>query len=336
MKKIINDPNDFVVETIEGIIAAHGDKLKLLNGNDFRVVLANREVKPGKVGIVTGGGSGHLPVFLGYVGEGMLDGCTVGNVFASPSAGKMEETIRACDFGSGVLCLFGNYSGDGLNFDMACEAVDFDDIATRKVRVIDDVASSPEETKNRRRGVAGMVFAFKVAGAAAEKMYSLDEVTRIAQKAVDNTRSMGVALSPCTIPEVGTPAFEISDTEMELGMGIHGEPGIERTTMKTANEIADIILDKIFSDGFEADCKKVSVLVNGLGATPLEELYIVYRRVSQRLKEMGIEVVMPHIGNYAASMEMAGMSISVFKLDDETEELLKAPAKTPFYTNLNK
>ena len=335
MKKIINRPQDFVKETVEGIIAAYGDKLKLLN-DDYRVVLAKREARPGKVGIVTGGGSGHLPVFLGYVGEGMLDGCTVGNVFASPSAKKMEDTIRACDFGGGVLCLFGNYSGDGLNFDMACEAVDFDDIETRQVRVNDDVASSANETKERRRGVAGLVYAYKMAGAAAEKMLPLDEVTRIAQKAVDRTRSMGVAISPCTIPEVGTPAFQISDDEMEIGMGIHGEPGIQRGKMKTADEIADIILDTILADMPVKAGERVSVMVNGLGATPLEELFIVFRRVSSRLKEQGVEIVMPHIGNFAASMEMAGLSVSLILLDDELQELLLAPASTPFYTNSNK
>ena len=335
MKKIINEPADFVKETVEGIIAAYGDRLKLLD-DDPHVVLARRERKPGKVGIVTGGGSGHLPVFLGYVGEGMLDGCTVGNVFASPSAKKMEDTIRACDFGSGVLCLFGNYGGDGLNFDMACENVDFDDIATREVRVNDDVASSPKETEERRRGVAGMVYAFKIAGAAADKMLSLEEVTRLAQKAVDNTRSMGVALSPCTIPEVGVPAFQLEDDEMELGMGIHGEPGIERGPLKTANEIADIVLNKILEDMPLTAGERVSVMVNGLGATPLEEQFIVYRRVAARLKEQGITIVMPHVGNFAASMEMAGLSVSLIRLDEELEELLRAPASTPFYSSSNK
>lgn len=335
MKKIINDPKNFVSETISGIIAAHGDKLKLLN-DDYHVVLSNYPVKPGKVGIVTGGGSGHLPVFLGYVGDGMLDACVVGNVFASPSAGKMEAAIRACDFGSGVLCLFGNYSGDGLNFDMACEAVNFDDIETREVRVTDDVASSPKTSRENRRGVAGLVFAYKIAGAAAASMLSLDDVARIAQKAVDNTRSMGVALSACTIPEVGVPAFVIGENEMEVGMGIHGEPGIERTQLKTADEIADIIMDAILADIDINSNDKVSVLVNGLGATPLEELYIVYRHVHQRLSSIGVDIVMPHIGNFAASMEMAGMSVSVIKLDSELETLLRAPASTPFYTNSNK
>lgn len=335
MKKIINEPADFVKETVEGIIAAYGDRLTLLD-DDPHVVLARRERKPGKVGIVTGGGSGHLPVFLGYVGEGMLDGCTVGNVFASPSAKKMEDTIRACDFGSGVLCLFGNYGGDGLNFDMACENVDFDDIATREVRVNDDVASSPKETEERRRGVAGMVYAFKIAGAAADKMLSLEEVTRLAQKAVDNTRSMGVALSPCTIPEAGVPAFQLAEDEMELGMGIHGEPGIERGPLKTANEIADIVLNKILEDMPLAAGERVSVMVNGLGATPLEEQFIVYRRVAARLKELGITIVMPHVGNFAASMEMAGLSVSLIRLDEELEELLRAPASTPFYSSSNK
>ena len=196
MKKLINRPENFVKETMEGIIYAYGDKVKLLDG-DERILLTNYPVEKGKVGIVTAGGSGHLPVFLGYVGQGMLDGCAVGNVFASPSAKKMADMIKACDYGSGVLCLYGNYGGDNMNFDMACEMVEMDDVETMTVRVKDDVASSPKETKEKRRGVAGMVYGFKVAGAAAERMMSLDEVAAVAEKALDNIRTMGVALSPC-------------------------------------------------------------------------------------------------------------------------------------------
>ena len=199
MKKIINEATNFVDETIEGIIYAYGDKLKLLNG-DKRIIITNFPVEKGKVGIVTGGGSGHLPVFLGYVGDGMLDGCAVGNVFASPSANKMTEMIKACNYGSGVLCLYGNYGGDNMNFDMACENADFEDIKTATIRVKDDIASN--EDIDKRRGVAGMVYAFKIAGAAAKKMMPLEEVVRVTEKALNNIRTMGVALSTCIVPEV--------------------------------------------------------------------------------------------------------------------------------------
>ncbi len=335
MRKIINKPENFVDETMEGIILAYGDKVKLLNG-DKRVLLTNMPVKEGKVGIVTAGGSGHLPVFLGYVGQGMLDGCVVGNVFASPSAQRMADAIKACDYGSGVLCLYGNYGGDSMNFDMACEMVEFDDVETRTVRVKDDVASSPKETAEKRRGVAGMVYAYKVAGAAAEKMMSLDEVTKVAEKALANIRTMGVALSPCVVPEVGKPTFSINDDEIEIGMGIHGEPGIEVRKMMTADEIAATILDRLLADMPMESGTEVSVMVNGLGATPQEELLIVYRKVHMLLAEKGISVVMPHIGEFATSMEMAGLSVTIFKLDEQLKELLRSPASTPFYTNANK
>jgi len=335
MRKIINNPENFVDETLEGIILAYGDRVKLLEG-DGRVLLTNQPVKEGKVGIVTGGGSGHLPVFLGYVGQGMLDGCAVGNVFASPSAQKMADMIKACDHGSGVLCLYGNYGGDNLNFDMACETVEFDDIQTRTVRVADDVASSPKETAGKRRGVAGMVYAFKIAGAAAERMMTLDEVAGIAGKALANTRSMGVALSPCIVPNVGKPTFSIGEDEIEIGMGIHGEPGIEVAKMMPADAVADTLLDKIIADLPLAPGEEVSVMVNGLGATPLEEQLIVYRRLHKRLAEIGVSVFMPHIGEFATSMEMAGLSVTILKLDDQLKELLRSPASTPFYTNCNK
>lgn len=335
MKKIINRPEHFVDETMEGIIAAYGDKVRLLNG-DKRILLSNYPAREDKVGIVTAGGSGHLPVFLGYVGSGMLDGCAVGNVFASPSAQKMADMIRACDRGRGVLCLYGNYGGDKMNFEMACETVDLeDDIVTKTVLVRDDVASSPKETAQKRRGVAGMVYAFKAAGAAADQGMDLDGVAAVAQKALNNIRTMGVALSPCIVPEVGKPTFPIAEDEIEIGMGIHGEPGIEVRKMMTADDVADLVLDKILADMPVERGSRVSVMVNGLGATPREELLIVYRRVAERLTERGVQPILPHVGEYATSMEMAGLSVTVFKLDDELEALLRAPANTPFYTNAN-
>jgi len=335
MKKIMNDPKDFVKEEVEGIIAAYGDKISLLN-DDFRMVIRKDAPVKGKVGIVTGGGSGHLPLFLGYVGEGMLDGCAVGNVFASPASSKMADLIRACDAGAGVLCLFGNYGGDLLNFKMACEDVEFDDIKTETLLGADDVASSPVETKEKRRGVAGIVYAYKIAGAAADKMMSLSEVVRVTKKALENMYTMGIALSPCIVPEVGKPTFHIEEDELEFGMGIHGEKGIEVKKFTTADEIATNMLDKILE---EADLKsgdEVSVMINGLGATPTEEQFIIFRKVSQILKDKGVQIVMPHIGEYATSMEMAGLSLTVLKLDEELKDLLRYPASTPFYTNSNK
>ena len=333
MNKILNAPENFVPETLEGILLASNQKLLSLD-KENRVIVSNYPCKSGKVGIVTAGGSGHLPTFLGYVGKGMLDGCTVGNVFASPSASKMADTIRACDKGSGVLCLYGNYGGDHMNFTMAREEVEFDGINTAAVRVTDDVASS--ENKNLRRGVAGMVFAFKVAGAAADRMYSLEEVERVANKANDNIRSMGVALTPCIIPEVGEPGFSIPDGKIEIGMGIHGEPGILVSDRMPADELVDLLMGKLLNDMPLADGDRVSVMINGLGATSLEELYIVYRAVQKQLSGIGVSIVMPHVGEYSTSMEMAGMSISIFKLDEELEYLLADEAITPFYTNVNK
>lgn len=335
MKKLINTPENFVQDMMEGIELAYGDKVRTLDG-DYRILVSKYPVKDKKVGIVTGGGSGHLPVFLGYVGEGLLDGCAVGNVFASPSAQKMEDMIRACDHGSGVLCLYGNYGGDNMNFDMACDAVEIDDIQTRTVRVKDDVASSPVEQRGKRRGVAGMVYAFKIAGAAADKMMSLDEVAEVTQKALDNIRSMGVALSPCIVPQVGRHTFQIAEDEIEIGMGIHGEAGIEVRKMMTADEVADVLTETILKDMPLTQGDEVSVMINGLGATPLEEQLIVYRKIHQILAGKGVSVVMPHIGEFATSMEMAGLSLTIFKLDGQLRELLEYPASSPFYTNANK
>jgi len=335
MKKILNTPETFVDDTMVGIIRAYGDRVKLLDG-DTRVLVSGYPKKEGKVGIVTAGGSGHLPLFLGYVGQGMLDGCAIGNVFASPSAQRIANMIKACDSGSGVLCLYGNYGGDIMNFNLAQELLEFDDIKTTTALGNDDVASSPKGEEKKRRGVAGIVYAFKIAGAAAEQMADLDEVTRIAQKALDRTRTMGVALSPCIVPEVGRPTFSIEEDEIEIGMGIHGEPGIEVSKMMRADEIAIMMVEKITTDMPLKSGDTVSVMLNGLGATPLEELLIVFGKIHSILEEMGVSVTMPHIGEFATSMEMAGMSASIIRLDDELKSLLRAPAETPFYTNANK
>lgn len=336
MKKLINNPENFVKETMEGICAAYGDKVKLLN-EDYRILLSNYETREGKVGVVTAGGSGHLPVFLGYVGQGLLDGCTVGNVFASPSAAKMADMIRACNKGNGVLVLFGNYGGDRMNFELACETVELeDDIQTEMVLVKDDVASAPKEEAQRRRGVAGMVYAFKIAGAKAEKGASLHEVAQTTKHALENIRTMGVALSPCTVPQVGVPTFSIGEDEMEIGMGIHGEPGLEVCKMMTADQTAQVLVDKITADMPLKEGDEVSVMVNGLGATPLEEQLILYRKIHEILTEKGVTIYMPHVGEYATSMEMSGVSLTIMKLDGELKKLLRQPAKSPFYTNDNK
>lgn len=335
MKKILNTADTFVQDTMEGIVAAYGDRVGLLN-DDYRVLVNKHPVQDGKVAVVTAGGSGHLPLFLGYVGDGLLDGCAVGEVFASPASEKMADMIRACDRGAGVLALYGNYNGDMFNFRMACEDVEFDDIETRQVLARDDVASSPKENASKRRGVAGLIFAYKIAGAAAAQMKSLDEVADLAERALGNIRSMGVALSPCIVPKVGEPSFSIAENEIEIGMGIHGEAGIEVREMMRADEIAELVLGKILEDMPLNDGDKVSVMINGLGATPLEEQLIVYRSVHALLADKGVSVVMPHVGEFATSMEMAGLSVTVFKLDEQLEELLRAPASTPFYTNANR
>ncbi len=330
MKKIINDPFAFVDEMLEGIILAHPDRLRLV-GPDRRVVVRAESPVKGKVGIATGGGSGHLPVFMGYVGKGFVDGCAIGNVFSSPTVEQMLATTQAIHGGAGVLYLFGNYQGDVLNFGMAAEMADAEGIKVETVLAADDVASAPKGQEGRRRGVAGIFYAYKLAGAKAEAMAPLAEVKRIAEKAIAHTRSMGVALSPCTVPAAGKPTFTIGEDEMEIGMGIHGEPGVRRGKLERADRIVGMLMEAILGDLPLAGGDTVSVLVNGLGATPKEELYVMYRRVHGILSERGIRVHRPYIGEYATSMEMAGASVSVCKLDAELKALLDAPASTPFF-----
>lgn len=336
MKKIINKPENYVNEMLEGLYIAHPD-LITYTGDDLRcLVSANK--KDGKVGIATGGGSGHLPLFLGYVGKGMLDGCSVGDVFQSPSAEQMLAVTKEIDSGAGVLYIYGNYNGDIFNFDMATEMADFEEnIRVLSVVAGEDVASAgptKEGEKNTRRGVAGIFFVYKCAGAAADAMLDLDEVKRVAEKAASNVRTMGVALTPCIVPRVGEPGFHLADDEMEIGMGIHGETGIRRGKLEPADQIVDEMLEKIVNDIPYVSGDEVAVLVNGLGATPLDEQYIVTRRIDQYLKEKGIKVHRYYIGEYATSLEMAGFSISLLKLDDELKGYLNAPAQTPFFVQL--
>lgn len=330
MKKILNAPSDYVDEMLEGLCAAHPDAYRLL-GEDRRVIVRANGPVAGKVAIVTGGGSGHLPVFLGYVGEGLLDGCAVGNVFAGPRVADCQLAMAQCDGGAGVLALYGNYGGDRMNFDMAQEFLELEGRAIASLRVADDVASAPAEQRDKRRGVAGLVLVYKVAGARAALGGSLAEVTAAASKAADAVRSIGVALTPCIVPESGKATFELAPDEVEFGMGIHGEPGIWRGPLKSADALADEMLDRLLPELSTGRGARVAVLVNSLGATPLEELYILYRRVAARLGALGVTPVMPLVGRYATSMEMAGASLSLMPLDDELEALLKAPADCPFW-----
>lgn len=330
MQKIINDPFHFVDEMLDGILKAHPDKLKGVPGDPRAIVRADAPVL-GKVGIITGGGSGHLPVFMGYVGKGLCHGASIGNVFSSPSGNQMLNATRAANGGAGVLYLYGNYAGDTMNFDMAAEMAESERITVASVRVADDVASAPAAEAHRRRGVAGIFFAYKIAGAAAEAGMSLDEVRRLAEKTCSRMRSMGVALSSCTVPAAGRPTFSIGEGEMEIGMGIHGEPGVQRGPLKSANEIADSLLERVLAEVSLQKGDRVAVLVNGLGATPKEELYILYRRVHDVLAERGVTIHRPYVGEYATSLEMAGASITLLHLDDELTDLLDAPASSPFF-----
>lgn len=331
MKKILNDPYTYAAETLSGLCKAYPQFYRQLDGTP-RVIVRAGEKKKGKVGIVSGGGSGHLPVFTGYVGPGLLDAVANGDVFASPSADEMAEAMRAANDGAGVLRLYGNYGGDVMNFDMAGDLVEMENISSTTVLLADDVASASPDERHLRRGVAGMVFAFKIAGAAAEDGLDLGEVTRVAQKTADNVRSMGVALSPCVVPQAGKSTFQIGDDEMEIGMGIHGEPGVKRTRMGTADEIADAMLLPVLADFSAEKGSRFAVLVNSLGASPQEELFILYNRIAARMEDAGLTIARSIVGRYATSMEMAGVSLTMLKLDDELEGYLDAPATCAFWT----
>ena len=326
MKKILNAPADYVDEMLAGLCLAHPE---YYTQPEPRVITRAGGAVKGKVGIVTGGWSGHLPIFTGYVGMGLLDGAAIGDVFASPSSDQMASAMRHAHGGAGVLRLYGNYGGDVMNFDMAGEMLEMEDIASTTVLLADDVVSAPLAERHKRRGVAGMVYAFKLAGAKAEAMASLDEVTRVAQKAADHCFSIGMALTPCTVPMAGKPTFDIPEGQMEMGMGIHGEPGIYKSPVKTANEIVDEMMARLAAD--RAFGGRMSILVNSLGATPVEELYIMYGRAAAILRDAGAEIVMPLVGRYATSMEMTGATITVCHLDDELEALLRAPCDCAFW-----
>lgn len=323
-KKLINEGAAAVDEMLAGILAAHPRHLRALEGSP-RSFVAKYGPRPGKVGMVIGGGSGHEPSFLGFVGKGLADAAAIGNVFASPPPDPIIECAKAVDGGVGVLFLYGNYAGDVMNFDMAAEMLAMDDIDVRTVVTTDDVASAPPEQRERRRGVAGNVFVFKAAGAACDMMYGFDEVERVARLANERTYTMGVALSPCSLPQTLKPNFELGADEMEIGMGIHGEPGVARGPLKPADQVTEELVGKILDEMKPASGDRVAVLVNSLGSTPLMELYILMRKVKMMLDEAGLIIHLSLVGNYCTSLEMAGASITLMHLNDELQRLIDHP-----------
>jgi len=325
----MNHPESFVDQSLRGIVLAHGDMLKFAEGNNRSVVRANAPTA-GKVAIITGGGYGHLPLFLGYVGKGLCDGVAVGNVFTSPSCDAIIDAAKAVNGGAGILFLFGNYMGDSMNFDMAKEMLEMEDIPCCIVKGSDDIASAPREKYENRRGVAGIFFAYKLAGALAERGASLERVAAIAMEVGANVATLGFSMSSCQLPGAPKPIFEISNTEMELGMGIHGEPGVERTEMRTSEGLSKIMAERLSADLSLKSGDSVAMLINGLGATSREELYILYADVFDAFKAKGIHVEKVFVGEYATSMEMLGASVSVLKMNDEFRSLLSDEANTPF------
>ena len=326
MKKFINDPSMVEEQMIQGMVKAHPQYLRKLDcGN----VVVRAVKKADKVAIISGGGSGHEPAHAGYVGQGMLDAAVAGAVFTSPTPDQIYEAVKAVDTAAGVLMVVKNYTGDVMNFEMAAEmAADMDDIQVRYVVVNDDVAVKYSLYTVGRRGVAGTVFVHKIAGALAETGATLDQVEAAARKVIDNVRTMGAAIAPCTVPAAGTPGFTLAENEMEVGIGIHGEPGTHRETMRTADETADMLLEQILGD-LDYSGREVAVMINGAGATPLMELYIINNHVADVLAAKGISVYRTFVGEYMTSLEMQGFSISLLRLDDERKALLDAPADAP-------
>ena len=327
MKKIINSVEQVENEMVLGMAKAYPQYVRKLDCGNV-VVRANR--KEGKVALISGGGSGHEPAHGGYVGEGMLDAAVSGAVFTSPTPDQIYEGIKAVATDQGVLMVIKNYTGDVMNFEMAGEMAQMEGIKVAQVVVNDDVAVKDSLYTVGRRGVAGTVFVHKIAGAKAETGASLEEVQAVAQKVIDNVRTMGMAIRPCTVPAAGQPGFELNDDEMEVGSGIHGEPGTHREPLKKADEIVDLLLEKILAD-LDYSGKEVAVMINGSGATPLMELFIVNNRVSDVLAEKGVKVYKTLVGEYMTSIEMEGFSISLLRLDDELKELLDAKADTPAF-----
>jgi len=328
MKRLVNDGYDAVEEMLSGYVNAHSDYVRF-HSEDDRVILSNKMSNEDRVGIVLGGGTGHEPLFLGYVGENFGDASVCGNVNTSPSPEPAYNAVKSVDRGKGCLYLYGNYQGDVLNFDMGAEMAAEDNIRVETVTVKDDIYSS--ENFEDRRGVAGDIMVFKTAAAAAAKGWDLDQVKEVTEKANRNTYSMGVALSSATLPVTGEKIFHIEEDDMEIGMGIHGEPGIRRTKIQEADKVVDELLSHILEEAQLEDDAEIKVLVNGLGGLPLMDQYICYRRVKEVLTDKGYNIYKPMVGNYATSMDMIGMSVTIVKLDDELKELLDAPCDTPYW-----
>ena len=327
MKKCYNGFQQFVDESLEGILMAYPSFYRMGNG-DRRAILHPTEKR--KVRIVTGGGYGHLPVFLGYVGEGLCDAVAVGNVFTSPSCEAILNAVRALEPKDGVLFLFGNYFGDSMNFEMAGETLAQENIASQIVKMSDDIASAPRSDYQSRRGIAGISFAYKIAGACAAEGHSLDEVARVAEDTVANTASFGVAFSSCMLPGQERPVFDIAEDEMEIGMGIHGEPGVDHGPMQVSAEIAQKLGHAVAEDLSLQPGERIAVLVNGLGATSREELFIFYRDVRHVLDGLGLITTSSYVGEFATSLEMSGISLSILRLNQERERYLNAACYTPF------
>lgn len=320
MQRILNNPDQIVDEMLKGFVKTHGDMVKT-TGHP-RVLAAKAAPVAGKVGVVTGGGSGHKPAFIGYVGENMCDSAAVGEICSSPTAAAFLDAFRAADGGAGVACLYGNYSGDNMNVKMAVRMAKKEGLTVKTVVANDDVASAPKDQREKRRGVAGEIFMWKCGGAKAAKGGNLDEVIAAAQKAIDHTRSVGVGLTPCTLPAVGHPNFEIKDGTMEVGIGHHGEPGIAVEPLGTAKEIAQKMVDVVLPDYPFTEGDEVAVLVSGLGATPVMELYVLYDEIEQLLASKGVRVHRSYVGNYFTSLDMMGATLTMMKLDDELKELV--------------
>ncbi|GEK60015.1 dihydroxyacetone kinase subunit DhaK [Marinococcus halophilus] len=317
MKKLINGVDQIVSEMVEGLVAAHPDKLRAIENTNV-IVRADAPVQ-GKVALISGGGSGHEPAHAGYVGEGLLDAAVSGEVFTSPTPDQVLEAIKAVDSGAGVLLIVKNYSGDVMNFDMAADLAEAEDITVKQVVIRDDVAiSNPDD----RRGVAGTTLVHMIAGAAAAEGKSLDEVEAIAQGVADNVRSMGVSLAPCTVPASGKPGFTLEENEMEIGTGIHGEQGVERRELMQADAVTEELVQHVLDDMHLNDGSEVALMINGQGATPLMELYIVARKAIQLLKDRGIHVKKTFVGEYMTSLEMTGCSVTILNLDEERKRLL--------------
>ncbi len=322
MQRILNNPDNIVDEMLEGFLKAHSDIVETTENP--RVVKA-KNIPEGKVGVITGGGSGHKPAFIGYVGKNLCDAAAVGEICSSPTAVAFLDAAKAADQGKGVACLYGNYSGDNMNVKMAVKMAK-EGITVKTVVANDDVASAPKSQREKRRGVAGEILMWKAGGAKAAQGGNLDEVIAAAQKAIDNTRSVGIGLTPCTLPAVGHPNFEIKDGTMEVGIGHHGEPGIEVVPIETADKMAKRMTDIVLPDYPFESGDEVVVLVSGLGATPVMELYVLYNEIDKILEKKGIRVHRAYVGNYFTSLEMSGATLTVMKLDDELKTLMDMPA----------